>query len=177
MLAEFSSHLPDRARVLDLGCGTGLPSAAELAHRFDVTGVDISAGQISAARRNVPAAKFIHADVADVHFPDRSFRGVAAFYSISHIPRSEHVRLFDRIWRWLVPGGLFVATLGATDSPDWTGDWLGVPMFFSAYDADSNRALLRSAGFELVRDEVAETHEPEGAVTFLWVVARRPSGS
>ena len=71
------------------------------------------------------------------------------------------------------PGGVFLATLGAADSPDWTGEWLGRPMFFSAFDADTNRRLLAAAGFTLLIDEVIPTHEPEGSVDFLWVLARR----
>ena len=67
--------------------------------------------------------------------------------------------------------------LGAADAPDWTGDWLGVPMFFSAWDADTNRGLLRDAGYELEVDEVRMMREPEGEVSFLWVLARRRGGA
>ena len=171
MLAEFSARMPAGARVLDLGSGAGLPSTKALAGRFVVTGVDISEGQIEAARRNVPEASFLQADMAQIDFPPGSFDGVIAFYAISHLPREEHGRLFQRIASWLVPGGLFLATLGASDSPDWIGEWLGRPMFFSAYDADTNRRLLAEAGFDLLIDEVIETIEPDGPVPFLWVLA------
>jgi hypothetical protein len=50
---------------------------------------------------------------------------------------------------------------------------LGVPMFFSSFDADENRRLLRAAGFELRRDDVVTMREPGGAATFLWVLATR----
>jgi ubiquinone/menaquinone biosynthesis C-methylase UbiE len=174
ILADFSSRLAAGSRVLDLGCGPGLPSTRELAQRFDVVGVDISQAQIERARRNVPDATFVDADLARFDLPDHSFDGVTAFYSLSHIPREEHAQTFARIARWLVPGGLFLATLGAADSPDWSGEWLGVPMFFSAFDADTNRDLLRAAGFTLLLDEIVTMHEPEGPVSFLWVIAQRP---
>ncbi len=176
MLVEFTNRLPGGARVLDLGCGPGIPSTQALAHRFDVVGVDISEVQIGSARENVPEATFIHADLAEIEFPEASFDGVTAFYSISHVPREEHARIFARIARWLVPGGLFLATLGATESPDWVGEWLGGPMFFSSHDADASRALLHAAGFALELDEVVEMREPEGSVAFLWVIARKPPG-
>ncbi len=176
MLLEFAQRLPGGARVLDLRCGPGVPSTKALAHRFDVIGVDISEAQIGLARENVPEATFIHGDFAEIEFPEASLDGVAAFYSISHVPREEHALLFERIARWLVPGGLFLATLGATDSPHWVGEWLGVPMFFSSHDAATNRALLRGAGLELMIDEIVEMREPEGPVTFLWVIARKPVG-
>jgi SAM-dependent methyltransferase len=173
MLAAFTSRLPDGARVLDLGCGAGLPSTRALAKHFQVVGVDISPVQLELARRNVPGAEFIEGDITDVEFADSTFDGVAAFYAISHVPREEHRQLFTDVFRWLVPGGLFLATLGASDAPDWTGEWLGEPMFFSSHDADVNRQLLESAGFELLLDEVLETSEPGGSVSFLWVIAQK----
>jgi len=177
MLASFMSRLPDGARVLDLGCGAGLGSTRDLAERFRVVGVDISHVQIELARRNVPTAEFIEGDITDLQFADSSFEGVSAFYAVSHVPREEHGQLFTDVFRWLVPGGLFLATLGASDAPDWTGDWLGEPMFFSSHDADVNRHLLESAGFELLLDEVLETHEPGGDVSFLWVIAQKAPSS
>jgi SAM-dependent methyltransferase len=172
MLEAFSAALAPGASVLDLGCGAGIPSTKALAERFTVTGIDISATQIEAARRHVPEASFVHADLGNIDFPNGSFDGVTALYVIPHIPREDHRDLFGRIARWLVPGGLFLAVLGSTDTPDWIGDWLGRPMFFSSYDAEANRRLLAEAGFELLIDEVRETVEPEGRVEFLWVVAR-----
>jgi trans-aconitate methyltransferase len=173
MVNEVSARLASGARVLDLGCGPGIPSTRMLASRFRVTGVDMSETQLEAARRNVPEASFVCADLTQVEFPPESFEGVTAFYSISHVPRDEHGALFERIARWLVPGGLFLATLGSGDSPDWMGDWLGQSMFFSSHDADTNRRLLAAADFELLIDEILETPEPEGPVPFLWVLARR----
>ncbi len=171
MLDELSRRLAPGARVLDLGCGAGIPPTRLLASRFSVTGVDISEGQVEAARRNVPEASFVHADLAELDVPPGSFDGVTALYAISHVPREEHADLFRRVARWLGPGGLFLATLGASDSPDWTGEWLGRPMFFSAYDAGINRKLLLDAGFRLLIDEVVLSQEPEGPVPFLWVLA------
>ena len=172
LLAEFVARLPDGAAVLDLGCGAGIPTTRSLAERFRVTGVDVSAGQVQAARRNVPQATFVQADLAALELPTASFDGICALFSIIHVPREEHAGLFGQIAGWLRPGGLFVASLGANDGPDWTGDWLGQPMFFSSYDAPTNRRLLREAGFRLLVDDVVEVREPDGPVPFLWVLAR-----
>jgi cyclopropane fatty-acyl-phospholipid synthase-like methyltransferase len=172
-VAELARRLPDGARVLDIGCGPGVPSTRALAERFDVVGVDVSEAQLRQARRNVPDARFVHADISDVRFDEASFDGVTALYSVSHIPRTQHEDLFRRIAAWLRPGGFFLVTLGTHDVPDSSEEWLGVPMFFSAHDADTNRALLRRAGFELVQDEIAEMREPEGPASFLWVLAQK----
>jgi cyclopropane fatty-acyl-phospholipid synthase-like methyltransferase len=173
MVDAFSGDLPDGGRVLDLGCGAGVGSTDQLARRFRVVGIDASAAQVEQARRNVPDAEFIHGDFTEVVFPDGSFDGVVALYSIIHVPREEHPALFAKVYRWLVPGGLFLATLGTGDTAAWTGDWLGGEMFFSSYLPEQSRAQVQAAGFEVWLDEIVDTREPEGDVSFLWVIGRK----
>jgi SAM-dependent methyltransferase len=177
LLAEFMDRLRDGSRVLDVGCGSGLPSTRVLAEHYSVTGLDISARQLSEARRNVPTATFIRADIATVQFDTGSFDGITAFYALAHVPRRLHAEVLQRIGSWLTPGGLFLATLGAGDSPDWIGEWLGQRMFFSSHPPDVNRELIRAAGLSPIVDEVSPTLEPEGAVPFHWVLAVRDEKS
>lgn len=173
-LCELTRRLRDGTRVLDLGCGAGVPSTKRLAERLEVVGVDISEEQLRRARANVPAATFVRSDLSALDVEEGSFDAVTAFYSISHLPREEHGALFGKVACWLRPGGLFLAALGVSDSPGWTGEWVGVPMFFSSYDADTNRHLLKAAGLALVLDEVVTMNEPEGEATFLWALAQKP---
>jgi 2-polyprenyl-3-methyl-5-hydroxy-6-metoxy-1,4-benzoquinol methylase len=171
-LREMIARLPDAARVLDLGCGAGVPVAHRLAeHGFDVVGVDGSIEQIKLARRNVPDAEFIHADMAAVAFPLRSFDAVAAFYTITHVPREEHATLLRGIADWLKPDGLFIASLGSDDCADWVGEWLGTEMFFSHYDANTYERLVRAAGLNIELAELVDQDNDDGR--FLWVIARR----
>jgi ubiquinone/menaquinone biosynthesis C-methylase UbiE len=170
-LAELTSRLSDGARVLDLGCGAGATAAA-LAERFEVTGIDISEAQLRLARSAAPRAAFLHGDFTEFDFGDASFDAATALYSITHVPREKHAALFAQVARWLVPGGLFLPSLGSRGSEDWTGEWLGIEMFFSSHDANTNRRLLGENGFRLLLDEVVTMQEPEGEATFLWVLAR-----
>lgn len=175
-LSELTALLPEQggARVLDLGCGAGIPLARHLAAMGHyVLGVDGSARQIALARRNTPLADFIHADMTTVDLRAASFDAVAAFYSITHVPRARHPRLLKQIVEWLRPGGVFVGSLGADSLPDWTGPWLGTEMFFSHYEAGTNIALLREAGFAVERME--QVDQDNDQARFLWVVARRPA--
>jgi SAM-dependent methyltransferase len=175
LMPDFEAALPPGSSLLDLGCGSGVPWTSRLARRYRVTGVDISAAQVDAARRNVPSATFVCADIASFDLEAGSLDGVTAFHSIYHVPRDEQPALLARIASWLRPGGLLLATLGAKDSPDWTGTWLGTSMFFSSFDAETNRALAEAAGFDLLSADTEDTLEPEGPVPFLWVLARRRS--
>lgn len=174
-LEEMIARLPAAARVLDLGCGAGVPVAHRLAERdFSVVGIDGSARQIELARRNVPAAEFIHADMTAACFRPCSFDGVAAFYSITHVPREEHAILLRRIAHWLKPNGLFIASLGAGECVDWMGEWLGAEMFFSHYDATTYQRLVREAGLMIDHAEVVD--QDHDNARFLWVIAH-PEGS
>jgi SAM-dependent methyltransferase len=170
---ELTSRLPDGARVLELGCGSGVPDTRRLAARFDVTGVDISPGQIERARAAVPEAAFLCADFTALELPAGSVDAVVAFYSFNHVPRDLLAGLFRRIHTWLVPGGLFMSALGTGDEESWVGEFLGAPMFFSSFPPETNRSLLGDAGFELLRDEVVTFEEPEGDATFQWILGRR----
>jgi SAM-dependent methyltransferase len=136
-------------------------------------GVDISAEQLRRARARVPEATFVEADVTTVELTPESVDAVVALYVFNHVPRELLGAIFERIRSWLRPGGHFLATLGAGDTDAWRGEWLGVPMFFSSYPPERNSELLRHAGLELVRDECVTIDEPEGPVTFQWVLARR----
>jgi SAM-dependent methyltransferase len=170
-LEKLIALLPRNSRVLDLGCGPGVPVARELATRgHQVVGVDGSACQISLARLNVPKAHFIHADMTSADIAPASFDAAAAFYSITHVPRDEHAALLGRIAGWLKPSGVFLASLGADESPGWRGNWLGAEMFFSHYGAEVNERLVREAGFDIEQAAVINQDNEDGR--FLWVVAR-----
>ena len=170
---QLTMRIPAGVRVLELGCGAGVPDAKRLAERFRVTGVDISHEQIARARANVSEADFIQADFTDLEFEPSSFEAVAAFYVLNHVPRDLLAPLCARIHSWLVPGGYLLAAFGTSDTEAWVGEWLGTTMFFSSFAPGTNSRLLTAAGFELVLDELGTMQEPEGKVEFQWVLARR----
>jgi SAM-dependent methyltransferase len=172
---ELDGRLAAGADVLELGCGRGVPVGRELAKRHRLTGVDISAAQIELARHHVPEASFIHADYTELDIAPRSFDAVVAILTLTHVPREEHADLLARIAAWLRDGGFLLCSLGVGDAPGAVeDDWLGAPMFFSHYDADTNRQLLVDAGFELLIDEIVPMDEEgRGEARFLWVLAQR----
>ncbi len=165
-------RLPARARVLDLGCGNGVPATRMLAGRFDVTGVDISEVQIARARTLVPDATFQRADIADVDFPAASFHAVVCFFALIHVPVAEQPAIVHRVGQWVKPGGLFLATVGH-EALTRTGDFYGAPMYWSHADAATYCMWLDAAGFEVVETEYIP-EDPHGGHEL--VVARRREG-
>jgi SAM-dependent methyltransferase len=176
-LGDVARDLPPGAPVLDLGCGAGVPATLWLAGQgFDVTGVDFSRRQIDLARRLVPGAAFVKADMTELDFEPGAFGAVVALHSVIHVPREEHPALLGKIHRWLEPGGLLLATLTLTDFVGEDGDWegWGAPMRWSHYDAETNVAMLRRAGFGIVYAEGrAGGGTGNAGETWLWVLARK----
>jgi cyclopropane fatty-acyl-phospholipid synthase-like methyltransferase len=175
-LEELARELPPGAAVLDLGCGAGVPVTRWLAQRFAVTGVDLSAKQLEMARRLVPAARLLKADMTDITLAPETFDAVVALHSIIHVPRAEHSALLENIHRWLKPGGGFLATwaLGEWEGEesDWEG-W-GAPMRWSHHDGETSLGLLRGAGFAIESAEARPTRGARGEESWLWVLARKP---
>jgi SAM-dependent methyltransferase len=152
-LKPLAQSLNPGVPVLDLGCGTGEPASRELAKHFEVTGVDLSEVMVRRARKAVPRARFIRADMTTMDFPTESFGAVLSLYAIIHVPLAKQRPLLKRVHSWLAPRGLFLAILG---HDAWEGierGWLGVdaPMFWSHADAATYRRWLREIGFVILR--------------------------
>jgi len=171
-------ELSPGAEVLDLGCGAGVPTTRDLARRYKVTGVDISARQIALARQHVPGAQFIQADMTQLDLPPASFDAVASFYSVIHVPREEQPKLLRNVATWLRPGALLVVTMGTRSAKaDYEDDFLGAPMYWSSFDGSTNRRLVEEAGLHVVSAREETEIEFDEPVTFLWITARKPISS
>ena len=153
--------LKPRAAVLDLGCGAGIPVDRYLVDRgFRVAGLDISEKQIELARASVPGATFAVADMRGMRAGEYQVDAVVSFYAIFHLPRESHESLFRAINTFLGPGGYILVTMGASEWEGAEPDFCGVPMWWSHYGPDENRAIIRRAGFEILLDEIDESgHE------------------
>ena len=165
------------SRVVDLGCGAGEPTALTLSERFNVVGVDISSGQIARARAAVTAASFVLADMSTMQLRPASLDGVTAFYSIIHVPRDRHRRLLEAVFSWLKPGGMLVASMASRGSEASLEEFLGAPMYWSSFDAETNKRLIREVGFELRSAQLIDEETHEGTETHLWVTAHRPTST
>lgn len=174
-LERLQRLVPPAGQVLDLGCGCGVPVARTLAAAgYRVTGVDISAVQVSRAARLVPAASFVQADATQVEFAAESLDAIVCLYALIHMPLAAQPGLLARAAGWLRPGGWLLAVAGQAA---WTGtedDWLGgqAPMWWSQADAATYRAWLEDAGLQVT--EQGFVPEDDGGHALFW--ARKPGG-
>lgn len=175
LLPELVARVTPGGRVLDGGCGAGVPVADRLGeHGLEVVGLDVAAEQLALARRLVPHVTVAQGDLASLPFPAASFDGFVSFYAVIHIPRSEHRDVFREVRRVLRPDGVALLCLGARDlAEDRDLDsWLGAPMYWSHFDAPTNLALLRDVGFDVVLDRLVPDPMGHGEHLFALVAPR-----
>lgn len=106
-----TANVPADGRILDLGAGTGLLSAAlrRSLPRARLTLVDRSEIMLAKARQ-----RFVDEDIAirisDLTrpLPEGPFDAVVSGLAIHHLPHSDKQDLFKRVLGALRPGGVFV---------------------------------------------------------------------
>ena len=173
LLGEFVERLSENAKVLDAGCGAGVPISQILSEHFQVTGVDFSEAQIELAKKHVPNATFICQDMTKLDFPENTFDGVCSYYAIIHIPREEHQPLLANFHRMLKPGGFALLCLGAEHLiNDIDEDYLGTRMYWSHYDAETYLKILKDCGFSMIWSKRVADATCEGA-GHLFVLIRK----
>ncbi|MBU7009320.1 MAG: class I SAM-dependent methyltransferase [Theionarchaea archaeon] len=168
LLHDLVQRLPRRAKVLDAGCGAGVPITKFLSQFFEVTGVDFAEAQIELARTLVPEAHFLCQDITELNFPECSFDAICSYYTLIHIPREEHQSVLLNFRRMLTPKGLLLLCMGADDIEDDIADYWGVPMYWSHYDADTNIEMIKECGFSIFWSKIVEdSTDPESSHLFV----------
>jgi len=168
LLDDFAKHLQPNARVLDAGCGAGVPVAKILSEQFAVTGVDFSEKQVELAKKNVPNATFVCQDMTQLDFPADTFDGICSFYAIIHIPREEHRGLLENFYHLLKQGGVTLLCLGAEDLlDDIEEDFHGERMYWSHYNTATYESMLNEIGFSLMFSKTIKDETYGGVHQFI----------
>lgn len=162
LLDRLIREVGDGGPICDLGCGPGQVARYLTDHGADAVGVDLSERMIQVARRLSPTIRFHIGDMLSLDFPDRSWGGVAAFYSIIHIPDDRVVDALREIRRVLKPGGtLLIAFHIGCETRHFDDLWgHDVNMDFIFYPVEVIQAHLDAAGYQL-RDTIVRDPDPD----------------
>ena len=102
------------AKVLDLGCGTGL----ELGYYFElnttaiVTGIDLALDMLKALKEKFAykAVTVIQGSYFDVPFEKEYYDAVVSVESLHHFTKEQKMLLYKKVFKALVNGGYFILT-------------------------------------------------------------------
>ncbi|WP_121708671.1 class I SAM-dependent methyltransferase [Streptomyces sp. E5N91] len=172
------ARLAPGSRVLDVGSGTGRPTAETLAGAgHEVLGVDVSPVMVELAARQVPAATFRCADIRDVPLADESFDAVCVYFSLLQLERAEQKDLVRRLVRLLRPGGHLVLATVPLDVEGVDATFMGQPVRVTSFPAQELIALAEEAGLEVLAQEASmftPAHPDARPEPHLFLHCRRP---
>lgn len=169
VVEPFCRMVPSGGRVLDVGCGAGIPVAQHLVKSgFRVTGIDISRTMLRVASGRLPEAHFARMDMRSLAFADESFDAAVACYSLIHVPMELHRAVIFGLARLLGPSSALLLSCGRHEW-EGVGVFHGAPMFWSHPHPKETRRSVLDAGFE---PELAEVRE-HGGEHHYWVLARK----
>ncbi len=179
LLDRFAERMKERGQgqVLDLGCGPGQVARYLHDRGVDAFGMDLSPQMVEHARKAHPGIEFREGDMRSPDLPDNSLAGIAAFYSLIHLPRHEVSTVTRRWRRVLQPGGLMLVAFHKGDENRHVDQLLDAPVSldFTFFDAKEMEIHLRAGGFLI--DDVVE-RDPYPEVEYqgprVYILARRP---
>ena len=111
--------------------------------------------------------------MTELDFPEHTFVGILASYSIIHVPREEHYDLFVNFHRMLKSKGIALFTLHSTDDPgSIEDDFFEATMFWNGFDKDKYLKsfyglLYKKITSKLVGDSLSDSKH-------LFVLIRKP---
>ncbi|MFH1244294.1 MAG: class I SAM-dependent methyltransferase [bacterium] len=147
-------YLPRQATILDLGCGAGIPvDDILLKAGHSVVGIDISSQQIKLARKNCPQGEYIVRDINELKPREYQAQAVISFYTMFHLPRTQHAKLLQIMASYLPSGGMLLLTMG---DREFEGEHVlcNEPMWSSQWGTAKNHQLVEQAGFRIILEEI-----------------------
>lgn len=178
MIRAFVAHVTEgnAQSVVDAGCGTGRMTRLLASLGVDVSGIDLSPGMISVARRNYPGLSFDAAGLSELPFADMQLGGVFAWYSIIHSPPEELPRVFAEFFRVLTPGGHALLSFQVGEGHRHLSRAYGhdVSLESQLFTPETIAGLLTDSGFSVIarmtRQARAQEKTPQAVL-----LAHRPS--
>lgn len=161
-LDEFMSLVNPPAKVLDIGCGSGL-DIKYLKQKYIVEGIDPSEQFVRIAKYENPDAKIEIGDIVTYDLPREEYKGVWARDSIHHIKKENLPMVFKKIQESLVSGGIFYVIVREGEGEFIETEkksYYTFKRFYHLFSVNELTELAENAGFEVVKiDHEKRSHK------------------
>jgi SAM-dependent methyltransferase len=151
LLDRFAESVKGTGLACDLGCGPGQIARYLRSRGVNVFGIDLSPRMVEQAQRLNPGIEFKQGNMLSLDLDDNLLGGIAAFYSIIHIPRKEMTQALGELNRVLRPEGILLLAFHIGQETIHLDEWWGeeVAVDFTFFNTDEVVDYLKSAGFEI----------------------------
>ncbi|MCK4444672.1 MAG: class I SAM-dependent methyltransferase [Thermoplasmata archaeon] len=174
---EYVESLPERSRVLDIGCGNGRNMILPRRLGHEVVGIDFSMNLLKIAQEKLEMRELdeethlLGGDAAIMPLKDDTFDSALYIATLHHIPSEEdRLRSLKDLKRCLKPGGTALISVWALDQPKfedllekksedpnyadtflpWTrSDGKVFQRFYHLFEKDELRGLVMRSGLEI----------------------------
>lgn len=152
-IGKFIHLLPPKAKIIDIGCGSGRDAKIFTNKGIAVLGIDFCQNLIDIAKVNAPLAEFQVLDIETATFPTSSFEGAWACCSLCHIPKKILPVVLKNIHFFLKEKGCFYLTLkkgsGEVLEKDqrYAGD---CEKFWSFFEENELKEMVESTKFKIL---------------------------
>lgn len=158
-IEKFIKLLPSKAKIIDIGCGSGRDAKIFTNAEIDVLGIDFCSNLIEIAEAYAPLANFQLMDIETINLPSATFDGAWAACSLGHIPKNKILNVLNKIHILLKEHGYFYLAL-----KKGTGEILEKDLryagnhqkFWSFFEEDELKNYLENAGFKVLDFKMIE---------------------
>jgi trans-aconitate methyltransferase len=168
-LDRFRSLMPANAKVLDIGCGPGVPIARYLVDRgCSITGVDSSPEMIALFQSNLRGQQSQVADMRTLSLGS-VYDGILAWDSFFHLSHDHQRRMFPIFREHAAPHAALLFTSGHSHGVAM-GTLEDEPLYHASLDPTEYHRLLDTNGFDVINHVV---EDPDCGGHTIWLAQLR----
>jgi len=152
-IQKFTELLSTKAKIIDIGCGSGRDAKIFTAAAVDVLGIDFCPNLIEIAKTHAPLARFQLMDIEMMNLPSSTFDGAWSVCSLGHVPKNKLLNVLKQIYTSLKEQGYFYLALkhGVGEVLEKDSRYDGNHQkFWSFFEENELKNFLEKAGFKIL---------------------------
>jgi len=150
---QFTQRLSAGSKILDCGCGPGMDTEKFSQLGYNVTAIDLSERFVILTKERVQTATVKKMDMRHLDFPQASFDGLWASFSLLHIRASDIEQTLSGFRTVLRPHGLLFAAVHRGPKTEWvktTISGMERDTYVQEWVQTEIEDIFRSSGFTIL---------------------------